>query len=63
MTDIGFDSAMALYERVCERRRRQERLRLPSVACPECGRTSFNPNDVREGYCGSCHSWTGTPRE
>lgn len=29
--------------------------------CPVCGRTSHNPNDVREGYCGNCHDWTGTP--
>lgn len=21
--------------------------------------TSYNPNDIREGYCGSCHDWTG----
>ena len=19
--------------------------------------TSYNPNDVREGYCGNCHTW------
>jgi transcriptional regulator with XRE-family HTH domain len=28
------------------------------ITCPRCGRTSFNPNDVREGYCGNCHDWT-----
>lgn len=28
------------------------------IACPVCGRTSFNPNDEREGYCGNCHDWT-----
>jgi hypothetical protein len=34
---------------------------LISFTCPrrECGRTSYNPNDVREGYCGACHDWTG----
>lgn len=26
----------------------------PSITCPACGRTSHNPNDVREGYCGNC---------
>lgn len=31
---------------------------LPSFTCPACGMTSRNPNDVREGYCGSCHDWT-----
>jgi hypothetical protein len=32
-----------------------------SITCPRCGRTSHNPNDVREGYCGACHDWTTTP--
>lgn len=27
--------------------------------CPRCGRTSRNPNDIHEGYCGACHDWTG----
>lgn len=34
----------------------------PSITCPRCGRTSYNPNDIREGYCGYCHDWTGTPQ-
>lgn len=29
-----------------------------TVTCPRCGRTSANPNDVREGYCGACRTWT-----
>jgi hypothetical protein len=29
--------------------------------CPECGMTSHHPDDVREGYCGRCHDWTGRP--
>lgn len=29
----------------------------PSIACPRCGMTSHNPNDVRERYCGNCHDW------
>lgn len=33
----------------------------PSFTCPVCGATSWNPNDVREGYCGRCHDWTGQP--
>lgn len=32
-----------------------------TFTCPRCGRTSHNPNDEREGYCGACHDWTGTP--
>jgi hypothetical protein len=31
-----------------------------AFTCPRCGRTSHNPNDEREGYCGACHDWTGT---
>jgi len=30
-----------------------------SFTCPRCGMTSYNLNDVREGYCGNCHDWTG----
>lgn len=30
----------------------------PSINCPRCWCTSWNPNDVREGYCGGCHDWT-----
>jgi ribosomal protein L37E len=30
-----------------------------TFTCPRCGRTSHNPNDAREGYCGACHDWTG----
>jgi hypothetical protein len=32
---------------------------LASFTCPDCGRTSYNLNDVREGYCGFCHAFTG----
>lgn len=27
----------------------------PSFTCPRCGAKSFNPNDIRERYCGRCH--------
>lgn len=30
-----------------------------SFTCPRCGRTSYNPYDAREGYCGACHAYTG----
>lgn len=32
----------------------------PSFTCPDCGRTSWNPNDVKYGYCGACHAFTFT---
>lgn len=28
-----------------------------SITCHRCGRTSHNPNDVRERYCGACHAF------
>jgi hypothetical protein len=27
----------------------------PSITCPVCQWTSYNPNDIRERYCGHCH--------
>lgn len=30
-----------------------------SFTCPTCGMTSHNPNDVKFGYCGNCHAYTG----
>lgn len=30
----------------------------PTFTCPVCGAISFNPTDIREGYCGRCHDWT-----
>lgn len=33
----------------------------PSITCPRCHRTSFNPNDIQQGYCGNCCWWTSDP--
>jgi hypothetical protein len=30
--------------------------------CPRCGKASSHPDDIREGYCGACHDWTGRRR-
>jgi hypothetical protein len=27
----------------------------PAFRCPRCGAVSYNPNDIRERYCGRCH--------
>ena len=32
-----------------------------AFTCPRCGRTSQHPEDQRQGYCGACRDWTGTP--
>lgn len=31
-----------------------------SFTCPDCGMTSYHPEDVRQGYCGNCHAFTGS---
>ena len=28
-----------------------------SITCGRCGRTSHNPNDVVQRYCGACHAF------
>lgn len=33
----------------------------PSITCPKCGRTSYNRNDIEQGYCGHCHAFHGLP--
>lgn len=35
----------------------------PSFTCPACGATSYHPMDVRYGYCGRCHDFTGEPTD
>lgn len=32
--------------------------RQPSITCPRCTRTSYNPGDIKQGYCGYCKWWT-----
>ena len=34
---------------------------VPGFACPHCGAVSYNPNDLREGYCGRCNRWARDP--
>lgn len=29
-----------------------------SITCPRCSMTSYNPTDVRMGYCGNCRAFT-----
>jgi hypothetical protein len=36
----------------------QQEVPEAGITCPQCGRTSYSPDDVREGYCGHCHDWT-----
>lgn len=35
---------------------------IGSFTCPRCGATSFNPNDIRERYCGRCRQWADGPQ-
>ena len=29
--------------------------RVPFIACPKCGRVSYNRNDIDQKYCGNCN--------
>lgn len=29
-----------------------------SITCPTCSMTSYNANDIAQGYCGNCHDLT-----
>jgi hypothetical protein len=33
----------------------------PYIQCPECRRVSYNPNDIKLGYCGNCAWFTSDP--
>lgn len=35
----------------------------PPFVCPVCGRTSYNPNDRKEGWCGNCQDYTAPTLE
>jgi hypothetical protein len=32
---------------------------VSTFTCARCGRTSANPTDADEGYCGNCKAFTG----
>jgi len=34
---------------------------MSTFTCPRCGAVSHHPMDIKEGYCGRCHDWTGKP--
>jgi transcription elongation factor Elf1 len=42
-------------ERILAVQRARAQMETPSFTCPKCGMRSYNPNDVRERYCGNCH--------
>lgn len=51
-----------LHDEVLRLRRALEgRTDYPCYTCPRCHMTSYNPNDIAEGYCGNCHDWTSAP--
>lgn len=31
----------------------------PSITCPQCRSKSYYQEDIRRGYCGRCHAYTG----
>ena len=34
-----------------------------SITCPSCGKTSYNPGDIQNRYCGNCHEFHDGPDE
>lgn len=34
-----------------------ERTHTPALLCLLCDRLSYNPNDIKEHYCGACHAF------
>jgi transcription initiation factor IIE alpha subunit len=38
---------------------------LPSdfFVCPDCSKVSFDPADIKEGFCKNCDDWTGNSSE
>jgi hypothetical protein len=36
-------------------------MRQPHFTCPRCDAKSWNPNDIRELYCGRCHLFFAPP--
>jgi hypothetical protein len=58
------DDAMALLcplcgSASCPRRGWCRPVTSAAFTCPRCGRVSHNLGDTAQGYCGSCHDWTG----
>ena len=35
-------------------------MKQSSITCPQCGRTSYHPQDIRHMYCGNCHQFHDT---
>jgi len=38
-------------------------LKKPHFTCPKCHRTSWNPSDIGNQYCGACHEFFGQKRD
>lgn len=60
--DIGWDPTPKLaVEQANEHQAEPDRTAALTFTCPQCGKTSHNPNDVRESYCGACHKFQAAP--
>lgn len=58
---VAFKSATFTPEELAQIAARTEKL-MTQFTCPRCSRSSPNENDIREGYCGFCHDFTGDVR-
>lgn len=59
VAEIPLAIALELGERICRVEHWPQRLEAASFTCPVCFKTSRHPDDIRYGYCGRCHDWTG----
>lgn len=59
VTDAEFADVLwaTLVAKASMRRRHPRFPGQPSITCPTCRMTSYNPNDVRYRYCGNCHEF------
>lgn len=58
MTDHNPDILRDFIERGRKAQEAVDKL-TKGFTCPRCGKTSYHPKDLEEGYCGHCHDWTG----
>ena len=53
-----YDSAMGRMEEIHREMMQTAQLcQQPSITCPRCHMTSYNPNDIEARYCGNCHAF------
>ena len=57
------EQAMFLANKRLFLQRKGETEQNPSITCPVCGRTSYHPIDIAEGWCANCNDYTSRPSD